>query len=28
MDDYITKPVSLAAVDGAHRRLFASTAAA
>jgi signal transduction histidine kinase/CheY-like chemotaxis protein len=28
MDDYVTKPVSLAAIDGALRRLFASTAAA
>jgi CheY-like chemotaxis protein len=28
MDDYITKPVSLAAIDGALRRLFASSAAA
>ena len=28
MDDYITKPVSLATIDGALRRLFATTAAA
>ena len=28
MDDYITKPVSLAAIDGALQRLFATTAAA
>jgi signal transduction histidine kinase/CheY-like chemotaxis protein len=28
MDDYITKPVSLAAIDGALRRLFATTVAA
>jgi CheY-like chemotaxis protein len=28
MDDYVTKPVSLAAIDGALRRLFATSAAA
>jgi CheY-like chemotaxis protein len=28
MDDYVTKPVSLAAIDAALRRLFATSAAA
>jgi CheY-like chemotaxis protein len=28
MDDYVTKPVSLSAIDGALRRLFATTVAA
>jgi len=28
MDDYVTKPISLATVDAALRRLFATSAAA